>query len=272
MKIAICNELFEGWTLEDVFKYISELGYEGIEISPFTISDDVRKVRNKERREIRELASSYRLEVVGTHWPLVTPKGLHIIHPDENIRRLTRQYLCELVRFTSGIGGRILVFGSPNQRNVLNGVSYEEAWNYAKEIFSDCSRFAEDYGAIIALEPLAKHLTNFINTAEEAIQLIKEVSHPNFRLHLDVYSMLDEGKPLPEIIKGSKENLVHFHINDDNRLGPGFGKVNYPPIIKALEEINYRGFLSVEVFDFSPGPKKIASVSIENLKKLLKRE
>jgi len=267
MKIAICNELFQGWLLEDVFRYVSNLGYEGVEISPFTISDDVRKIGNEKRKEIKELTSSYGLEVVGTHWLLVTPKGLHLTHPDEDVRQRTKQYICELVRFTSDIGGRILVFGSPDQRNVLRGVSYQEAWNCAKEVFSECSRFAEDYGAVFAFEPLAKHLTNFINTAEEAIQLIDEVSHPNFRLHLDVYSMLDEGKPLPDIIKRSKEYLIHFHANDDNRLGPGFGKVDFKPIIKALEEINYKGFVSVEVFDFSPGPKRIATVSLEHLKK-----
>lgn len=272
MKISICNELFKGWNLEDVFKYISELGYEGVEIAPFTISDDVRKTGSEERRGIRDLAPSYGLEVVGTHWLLVTPKGLHLTHPDENVRQMTKQYLCELTRFTTDIGGRILVFGSPDQRNVLKGVSSEDAWNYAKEIFSECSRFAEDYGAVFAMEPLAKRLTNFINTSEEAIRLVNEVSHPNFKLHLDVLAMLDEGRPFPDIIKKSKEHLVHFHINDDNGLGPGFGNVDYKPIIKALEDIDYQGFLSVEVFDFSPGPRKIASVSLENLEKLLQRK
>ena len=252
-----------------ILDYISDLGYEGIEIAPFTISDDIRKVGKKERRKIKELAASYNIEVVGTHWLLVTPKGLHITHPDKNIRRLTEHYLCDLVKFTSDIGGRILVFGSPKQRNILENVPYEKAWEYAVEIFSKCSRFAEEYDAIIAIEPLSRKLTNFINTAEEAIRLIEDVSHPNFRLHLDVYSMLDEEKPIPDIIRSSQDHLVHFHINDDNGLGPGFGNVDYKPIISALKDIGYNGFLSVEVFDFSPGPKRIASVSIKNLKKLI---
>jgi len=269
MKIAICNELFKGWDLQYVFEYVSGLGYDGVEIAPFTISDDVRKIGSNERREINDSASSYGLKVIGTHWLLATPKGLHLTHPNESVRQMTKRYLCELVKFTTDIGGRILVFGSPDQRKVLTGVSHEDAWNYAKDIFHDCSRLAKDYGAIFALEPLAKHLTDFINTAEEAIQLIKEVSHPNFKLHLDVFSMLDEGRPLPEIIERSKDYLVHFHANDDNRLGPGFGRVDYRPIIKALEEIGYKGFLSVEVFDFSLGPERTASGSLQNLKKLL---
>ena len=270
MRISICNELFEGWKMEEVFEYISRIGYEGVEIAPYTISNDVRDVKKKEREEIRSLASSFNLEIVGTHWLLVGPKGLHLTHPDENTRRFTEHYLCELIKFTSDIGGRILVFGSPNQRSIPEGVPFKKAWNYAKEVFSACSRFAEDYDAVIAVEPLTRASTNFINTAEEAIRLIEEVSHPNFRLNLDVYSMLDEGKPLPDIIRRSRDYLVHFHVNDDNKLGPGFGNVDFRPIIDALKMINYKGFISVEVFDFSPGPKRIASVSLETLRKLLR--
>jgi sugar phosphate isomerase/epimerase len=269
LKIGICNELFKGWTLKDVFKYVSELGYEGVEIAPFTISDDVSKIMYKERKEINELASSYELEVIGTHWLLMTPKGLHLTHPDENIRHLTKQYLCEIVKFTTDIGGKYLVLGSPQQRNVLEGVSFQQAWNYAKQILLECSRFAKEYGAVIALEPLKKEFTNFINTADEALKLIREVSHPNLKLHLDVFSMSDEQKPIPELIRKSKKYLAHFHANDDNGLGPGFGTVDYVPIIETLEEIKYDGFLSVEVFDFSLGPKRIANNSLENIRRLL---
>ncbi|MEM2936344.1 MAG: sugar phosphate isomerase/epimerase family protein, partial [Candidatus Bathyarchaeia archaeon] len=162
---------------------------------------------------------------------------------------------------------RFLVFGSPQQRNVMEGVSKGQAWNFAKEIFSECSRFAEDYGAVICVEPLARHLTNFINTAEEALRLIEEISNPNLRLALDVFSMADEEKPMDEVIRSGKDHLAHFHANDDNKLGPGFGGVDYKPIVRALKEINYRGFISVEVFDFTPGPEEIARKSLENLKK-----
>ncbi len=269
MKIAICNELFKGWLLKDIYEYVSRLGYEGVEIAPFTISNDVRMIVHKERKEISDLASSYNLEIVGIHSLLVAPKGLHLTHPDESIRQLTNQYLCELVKFTSEIGGKFLVLGSPNQRNVLNGLSYQNAWEYARQILYECSRFAEKYDVIIALEPLTRQFTNFINTAEEAIKLIREVSHPNLMLNLDIFSMLDEGKPIPDIIRESKEYLINFHANDDNGLGPGFGKIDYGPIIEALKEIKYDGFLSVEVFDVSPGPEKIVIARLEKPQRII---
>ncbi|MCD6089676.1 sugar phosphate isomerase/epimerase [Candidatus Bathyarchaeota archaeon] len=269
MKISICNEIFRGWEMEEAFRFVSKIGYEGVEIAPFTISNDIRNISKKKCEEIKSIASSYGLEIVGTHWLLRGPKGLHITHPSENVRKRTERYLCDLVKFTSEIGGRIMVFGSPNQRNVLKGISREKAWRYAEEIFSACSEFAEDYDVIIAFEPLARSLTNFINTAEEAIRLIEKIAHTNFRLNLDVYSMLDERRPLPDIIRISKDYLVHFHANDDNMLGPGFGNVDFKQIMNALKEIGYKGFISVEVFDFSPGPQRIATISLETLKRVL---
>ncbi len=128
---------------------------------------------------------------------------------------------------------------------------------------------AEERGVIICLEPLTKRETDFINTAEEAVSLIKEINHPNFKLHLDVKAMSDEKRQIPEIIKENKDYLFHFHANDTNGLGPGFGRVDFAPIIKVLKEIKYSGFISVEVFDLSPGPKRIAEESLAYLKKFL---
>ncbi|MBN1445098.1 MAG: sugar phosphate isomerase/epimerase, partial [Candidatus Omnitrophica bacterium] len=61
----------------------------------------------------------------------------------------------------------------------------------------------------------------------------------------------------------------HFHVNDRNLGGPGFGDVDFAPIIRALKDAGYGGWLSVEVFDFSPGPEAIAKKSIEYLKKFV---
>ena len=267
MKYSICNEIFQDWDVERIFKYISNVGYDGVEIAPFTISNNVRKVNAEERRKIRKVASAYGIEIVGIHWVLVGPKGLHLTSPDEKVRRSTQEYICELVKFNSDIGGRVLVFGSPKQRNITKGVNPDTAWNYAKQIFSECSQFAEDYSVTIVLEPLRRQMTNFINTAEEAIKLVKAVNHPNFKLMLDVYSMTDEEKPYEKIIRSSKSYLAHFHANDTNKRGPGLGDADYYSIAKALDGIRYNGFISVAVFTFAPGPKAIAEGRLEHLKR-----
>lgn len=271
IKLGICNETFKEedkfWSLKRIMNYISGVGYQGVEIAPFTLAPSVKEISSAKRREIRLLSRDYNLEIIGLHWLLASPEGLSITSPDKRVRERTIEYLKSLIDFCSDIDGKVLVFGSPKQRNIEKGSSYEEAWERAKEAFASSLDEAKKRGIVICLEPLARRETNFINTAEEAVSLIKEIEHPNFKLHLDVKAMSDEKKKIPEIIRESRDYLLHFHANDANSLGPGFGRIDFGPIIKALRELEYSGFISVEVFDLSPGPGRIAEESLAYLRR-----
>jgi len=267
MKFSICNEMFEGWNIREVFKYAKSVGYDGVEIAPFTLCNHVQELSSRQRESIKGYAKSLGLEVVGLHWLLVKPEGLYINHPDDSIRRKTSAYLQELVRFCSEIGGKVMVIGSPKQRAVMPGMSYEKAWALAKEVFSECLPVAVDGGVTLCIEPLSAAETNFITTAAEALRMVEEMDSPNFKLILDVKAMSSEGRDIPGIIRSARGKLAHVHANDANRRGPGFGSTDFVPIARALREIAYEGYVSVEVFDFSPDPQTIASKSIAYLRK-----
>jgi len=269
MKIGICNEIFEGWDTKEVIYFIKELGYQGLEIAPFTLGNSVDEVEKSKIEKIRKTSEKDGIEIIGTHWLLVKPDGLSVSTDDKEIREKTSDYLVKLVDFTYQLGGKLMVFGSPKQRNIGKGQTYKDVKKNLIEVLIKPLSQAEKKGVYICLEPLARTETNFINTADEAIKIIEEVNHPNLKLHLDVKAMCDEEKPIPDIIRNSKKYLKHFHVNDKNLLGPGFGNVDYKPIIETLKEIGYNGFISVEVFDFSPGSEIIARKSIEYLKKFL---
>lgn len=269
MKIGICNEIFSSWDIEKTIRYVKSVGYDGLEIAPFTLANSVFEISDKERERIKNLAEKYELEIIGTHWLLVKPEGLSISSPDSDLRKKTSSYFEELVRFTSDIGGKIMVLGSPKQRSISQGQTRQQVIDYFKEVIKKPLEVAREREITICLEPLARKETNFVNTASEAISIIKEINHPNLKLILDVKAMSDEQRPYSEIINEGKEYLAHFHANDENLLGPGFGKVDFVPIIEALKKISYKGYLSVEVFDFSPGPEEIAEKSINYLKKII---
>ncbi|HXG63049.1 MAG TPA: sugar phosphate isomerase/epimerase family protein [Planctomycetota bacterium] len=267
MKYAICNETFTDWEWERMLDCVARLGYDGVEVAPFTLAESVTEVGPQRRRDLRRAAQAAGVPVVGLHWLLVKPPGLYITTPDDAVRRRTAEYFVELARFCADLGGRVMVVGSPKQRNLLPGVTRERAFAYAREVFEYALPEAERCGVTIAIEPLTPRETNFITTAADGVELVEAIGHPRFKLHLDVKAMSgSETRPLPEVIRSSARHLAHFHANDPNLLGPGMGEVDHRPILRALRDAGYGGYVSVEVFDYRPGAETIARQSIHYLR------
>ena len=269
MKLGICNELFVNWPWEKICDFASGIGYQGIEVAPFTLAERAELITPQRRAALRESAESRGLEIIGLHWLLMKPPGLYITHPDADIRRETARYFVELVGLCADLGGKVMVIGSPKQRNLLPGVKREQAMGYAAEVFTPSLELAAKRGVTLAIEPLSTRETDFLMCASEAVELIERIDHPNFRLQLDVKAMSYEYKPIPQIIRESAKYLAHFHVNDPNLLGPGMGEIGYEPIIAALREAGYDGWLSVEAFDMQYGAERIAKASVEYLQKVI---
>jgi sugar phosphate isomerase/epimerase len=140
----------------------------------------------------------------------------------------------------------------------------------AAEVFRDALPALEDLGVRICLEPLTAKETDFINTCAEAMELIRMIDRSGICLHQDVKAMLGaESKSIPELIAEYAPHVGHFHANDSNLLGPGMGETDFAPIFAALERVGYAGWVSVEVFDYSPGCERIARESFESMQQAL---
>jgi sugar phosphate isomerase/epimerase len=267
MRLAICNEIFQGWRPEAVLEYCAQLGYDGLEIAPFTLAKTVAEISPPQRRRLREAAARAGVDICGLHWLLARTEGLHLNHPDAAVRERTARYLCDLVDCCADLGGKTLVLGSPQQRNVLPGLPARQAWDLAAQTLAGPVQRAEAQGVVVCFEPLSPAETNFINTAAEAIEFARQFHSPAMKIILDVKAMCSESEPIPLIIRQSWPHFAHFHANDKNLKGPGFGEVSFEPIAAALEEVGYAGWVSVEVFKFEEGPEVIASRSLECLRR-----
>lgn len=267
MKFAICNEIFKDWKLEDAFAFIARTGYDAVEIAPFTIANHVTDISADQRTEIREQAARAGIAISGIHWVLVQTEGMYLTHPEAAVRERTSKYFGELVDFCADLDGRSIIIGSPKQRNIMDGVTPTQAWDWATEVFRAPVKRAEDRGITLCFEPLSPAETNFINTAAEAIQFVQQLNSPRFQIILDVKAMCSEAKPIPQIIQESWPNFAYFHANDRNLKGPGFGEVDFVPIAQALHSVGYQGYVSVEVFNFDEGPEIIATKSLEYLRR-----
>jgi sugar phosphate isomerase/epimerase len=274
MKFALCNEMFESKPMAEVCSVTSRLGYHGIEIAPFTLAPSATEVTRAQRRETRKIIQDHGLETVGLHWLFARPAvakdapPLHMTTPDQATWQRTRDYLAALLDLCNDLGGKVLVLGSPKQRSVIEGQTEQGAWRRAVEMLRSVLDHAAGLGLTICLEPLSPAETNFINTVEQGMKIVREINHPSFKIHLDVKAMSSEAKPVPQVIRSVKvEDIGHFHVNDPNLYGPGMGQVDYAPIAQAVREIGYDKWLSVEVFKYDPDPETIAKKSIDYLRR-----
>lgn len=263
MRFAICNELFEGWPFEKVCRYVKSVGYDGLEVAPFTLAPLITDLSARDCAELRRVAADAGVALIGLHWLLAKTEGFYLTSPDSSVRARTAEYLVSLADAARNMGGELMVFGSPKQRSLLPGVSWDRAFEFAADTFKRAMPGIADHGIRLCMEPLAPTETDFINTCAEGVRLMDAVDHPDFVLHLDVKAMSSERIPVTDLIHQYVPRTGHFHANDPNMKGPGFGEVDFVPIFKALQDAGYEGWVSVEVFDYTPDPETIASQSVE---------
>ena len=270
MKFAICQELFESTPWEEQCQIISETGYTGIEVAPFSITGDLASVPAGRLAHMKSVAADHGLQIIGLHWLLAKTEGLHLTSPNPDVQAKTAHYLRLLARTCAALGGRVLVFGSPQQRNLLPGVSTEQAMEIAADVFRQVTTEFNASNVLLCMEPLTQKETNFVNTCAQAAELIERVDHPSFVMHQDVRAMLGaESDSVPALIRQYQHLCGHFHVNDTNLLGPGMGETDFAPILKALQDVKYNGWVSVEVFDYSPGAKIIARESMRCMQQIV---
>ena len=270
MRYAICNELFAGWELGRVCALVAEIGYQGLELAPFTFAPEgVRPGDARQWGEIRRTIAAAGLRPVGLHWLLVGPPGMHLTARDPGVRRRTADYLRTLVDCCAETGGEVLVLGSPKQRNLEPGMSADEGVALAAETLQPAIRRAEAAGVRWSLEPLPAVDTNFLNTLDQCLDLDRRLGGgPALGVQLDAKSLCaeaeDPARPAPVILRhqGAAPRFAHFHANDRNLGAPGSGDVGFAPIFAALRAADYAGWVSVEVFDMAAGAEAIARGSL----------
>jgi D-psicose/D-tagatose/L-ribulose 3-epimerase len=269
MRFSLCNEVFEGWSWDDTVRAIAEAGYDGVEIAPFTLAESVEDLSSAERSTIRRQAEEAGIEIVGLHWLFVSPQGLHVTTDDAATRRWTTAYMQALIHACGDLGGRVMIIGSPKQRDVLEGVPYRVAWKRFVDMIEACLDDAAARRVTLCMEALPPDQCNFVTSLDEAVEMVRQVDHLNFQTMFDVHNARLETEPLPELLRRYLPYVRHVHVQEMDGSYPGAGDFDFGAILTVLQEEGYQGYVSAEVFDLAPGPELIARQTIETLRAAL---
>ena len=269
-RYSMCNESMQGMKWSEQCELLARAGFRGIEIAPFSlVQKGIEELTPRKRQAMVLAMKNAGIECVGLHWLFSPPPhGLHLTTPDEKVRAKSLKYFQKLIDFCSDLGGKVLVFGSPKGRNAVKGISVRRATKYLAEGLAQVADHAQERGVKVLLEPLGHTQTNVVNTTAAAISLIEEIHHPALETMFDFHNTVDEKIPFHEIIQKHFSHIYHVHVQEmgGRYLGAGNGVKDFVKAFQALKDLHYDKWISLEVFDFSPGPKTIAKESMKALK------
>ena len=246
--------------LEKSFKDLSELGYDGVEL--MTLNP-----KELDWEEVRSLLEKYHLKAaLVCTGEIFGQLKLSYTDPDAEIRKEAIRRTKEIIDFAGFLGSDINIGRIRGQYNKV--LSRKETWDLAVAAFKEISIYAQERKVRIALETVTIMQTNFINTLEEGLQMVKDVDEENFRLMMDIFHLNLEEKDIYDAIRAYKDYNIHVHLADNNRRYPGHCGLDFEKIIRTFRECGYDGTYSTEIFQI-PDQEVAARESIRHLKPIL---
>ena len=242
--------------IEVTIRRLAKYGYESIEIGVGSEKYDI--------KEVRGYLNETGLRCWGSISLMFT--GLDLIQADEAGRANTIQYLKDCITMVKELDGHVMSIVPSEVGKVSAQADPETEWNWAVEGLREVNDFARKAGVVVAIEPLNRFETNFINRHDQALLLAEEVG-PDVGVCLDIYHMNQEEASWRQAILNAGDRLFDFHVADNNRMACGQGALNWRDIVGTLKEIGYDGALTVEFvapIDRTPAnPYKNATASAE---------
>ena len=263
---SICNEAFEKWPFADACKAIREAGYTGIEIAPFTLAPAPAEITAAQRAAYRDIIRSEGLTFVGLHWLMVSPKGLHVTGPDAALRCRSWDHIRALIDLCADLGrDGVMVFGSPNQRATTGGLTREQATRNYIDGLAGVAPQAENRGVKVLVEALPVAQSDVVQTLAEAVAIVEEIGSLAIRTMFDVHNAVDERESHAALVDRYFDFICHVHVNELDGRHCGAGGYDFKPVLEVLKRRGYAGWVSLEAFDFTPGPERLANESLRHL-------
>jgi D-psicose/D-tagatose/L-ribulose 3-epimerase len=264
MKLALCNEVLRDRPFAEQCALAAAIGCQGLELAPFTLSDDPFTLDEARAAELQRVAQSHGIAISSLHWLLVAPLGLSIATPDQPLRQRTLQLLQRLIGFAAALGAPVLVHGSPAQRNPVAGQTLADALARCEDSWAWLAGHAAAAGVTYCIEPLSPAETPVVNTLADAAAIVDRIGSSSLRTMFDLSAASQsEAEPVHRVLSRhlAAGHVAHVQLNDRNRRGPGQGSTPVAPVLRVLRRAGWAGWVALEPFDYQPDALSCAAAS-----------
>lgn len=271
MKLSLCNEVLREWPFTKQCEFAASLGYQALEVAPFTLFQDPAELGPSLAARVRSEAQAQGLVISSLHWLLVRPEGLSMVSVDRAVQARTFEWIARLIDFARRCGAEVLVHGSPAQRNPIAGQDINDALAQLETMLGRLAPVARDAGVVYCLEPLSRKETPVINTVAEAAAIVRRIGSPHLRTMLDASAAAQsEATPIADVLDCylASGDIAHIQVNDANRRGPGQGDTDLLPLMQVLNRRHYTGWIAVEPFTYQPDGPATAAFSAGHMQAL----
>lgn len=247
MKFSICSWTFGNVPIEKTMKFVSQVGYDAIEIRA--------DVNNYNWKDILHLSKELSLEVGGltgdTGWP---NEDQDLANSNPMNRKKAVDYFRRQIEAVKEVEGNYLVICPSAVGKIAPLGSGGEDWKWAVNSVQQLTDLADELDVTLVIEPLNRYESCLVNTAEQAVRFVKEVDHPKVRMLLDSYHMNIEEKDMKSPILLAEDYLEIIHVADSNRQGLGRGHINFEQFFSGVETSKFDGYVVVECTPPGPNP------------------
>lgn len=251
--------------LKKAFSKISAQGYEGVELM-------TKNPKKLDGGKIKRLLEENSLVLTGLCTGHVYGEdNLGLVEPDPEICKKAFNRFKEFIDFAEQYFGKETIVNIGRVRGMGYSNDRKRTLDEMEKVFRELAGYAKPKGIRLVLEPITLQQTNYINTTQDGIEMVERVNRSNFGLMLDVYHMNIEDDDIYESIRQAGDTCWFVHFTDDNRKHPGSAHLDFEKIIHTLYEIDYNGFVSMEIMPW-PDPDTAARKSIEYLRKYIPKE
>ena len=246
MKISISNLAWDPVFDNQVAELLHKYHIFGVDLAPTKIWSHPVSISRADILKYHQFWTAKGISVVGIQSLLFGHPEMEIFK-DNNTRNDTLEYLRNISRLSHQLGARVLVFGSPKNR-LVGTLEKSEVNKIATAFFSKVSDVCQHYNLIFCLEPNpVQYGCDFITTHQEAIELVKMINHPAFRINLDISTMTINGEDYLKTITAALPWSGHIHISEPNLVSVGEGITDHLKIASILNSLNYEGWVSIEM-------------------------